>query len=115
MLRCSRSCFFSSRRRHTIYWRDWSSDVCSSDLVEQAALPADPHPVEDVELGLLERRRHLVLDHLDTRPVADHLLAVLEGLDRKSVVQGKSVDRGGRRIIKKKYMNHTNRQTMGYH
>src|SRR3712207_8459790 len=29
--------FFSSRRRHTRYWRDWSSDVCSSDL-----LPA-PH------------------------------------------------------------------------
>src|SRR3712207_7792944 len=27
--------FFSSRRRHTRYWRDWSSDVCSSDLVEQ--------------------------------------------------------------------------------
>src|SRR5258707_6501582 len=28
--------FFSSRRRHTRYWRDWSSDVCSSDL--EAAL-----------------------------------------------------------------------------
>src|SRR5476651_2674706 len=28
------SFFFSSRRRHTIYWRDWSSDVCSSDLAE---------------------------------------------------------------------------------
>src|SRR3712207_8624746 len=27
--------FFSSRRRHTRYWRDWSSDVCSSDLVDQ--------------------------------------------------------------------------------
>src|SRR3712207_1977028 len=26
------SIFFSSRRRHTRYWRDWSSDVCSSDL-----------------------------------------------------------------------------------
>src|SRR3712207_8038089 len=26
--------FFSSRRRHTRYWRDWSSDVCSSDLLE---------------------------------------------------------------------------------
>src|SRR3712207_8365708 len=26
--------FFSSRRRHTRYWRDWSSDVCSSDLAE---------------------------------------------------------------------------------
>src|ERR1035437_4946666 len=24
--------FFSSRRRHTRYWRDWSADVCSSDL-----------------------------------------------------------------------------------
>src|SRR3712207_2651603 len=34
--RCNRSSvvffFFSSRRRHTRYWRDWSSDVCSSDL-----------------------------------------------------------------------------------
>src|SRR6266536_5348465 len=28
------SFFFSSRRRHTISTRDWSSDVCSSDLVE---------------------------------------------------------------------------------
>src|SRR5438445_8031491 len=25
--------FFSSSRRHTRYWRDWSSDVCSSDLL----------------------------------------------------------------------------------
>src|SRR3712207_6940233 len=28
--------FFSSRRRHTRYWRDWSSDVCSSDLLQEA-------------------------------------------------------------------------------
>src|SRR5690606_40583439 len=27
--------FFSSRRRHTRFSRDWSSDVCSSDLVKQ--------------------------------------------------------------------------------
>src|SRR6266496_4611707 len=26
------NCFFSSRRRHTRSLRDWSSDVCSSDL-----------------------------------------------------------------------------------
>src|SRR5690606_40422410 len=26
--------FFSSRRRHTRFSRDWSSDVCSSDLDE---------------------------------------------------------------------------------
>src|SRR5439155_17890425 len=28
--------FFSRRRRHTIWPRDWSSDVCSSDLRETA-------------------------------------------------------------------------------
>src|ERR671935_1712217 len=27
--------FFSSRRRHTRYIGDWSSDVCSSDLLER--------------------------------------------------------------------------------
>src|SRR5699024_8430242 len=30
--RCVIKCFFSSRRRHTRSKRDWSSDVCSSDL-----------------------------------------------------------------------------------
>src|SRR5690625_3216570 len=29
--------FFSSRRRHTRWPRDWSSDVCSSDLVSRLA------------------------------------------------------------------------------
>src|SRR5690606_40564456 len=29
---CSYCFFFSSRRRHTRFSRDWSSDVCSSDL-----------------------------------------------------------------------------------
>src|SRR3712207_7033336 len=34
LLVCYWMCFFfSSRRRHTRYWRDWSSDVCSSDLL----------------------------------------------------------------------------------
>src|SRR5690625_4967978 len=31
---CGRCFFFSSRRRHTRWPRDWSSDVCSSDLDE---------------------------------------------------------------------------------
>src|SRR6266496_6037310 len=32
MRECQNSFFFSSRRRHTRSLRDWSSDVCSSDL-----------------------------------------------------------------------------------
>src|SRR5205085_5895778 len=33
--------FFSSRRRHTRFDCDWSSDVCSSDLTEQASVVND--------------------------------------------------------------------------
>src|SRR5699024_11572938 len=34
--------FFSSRRRHTRSKRDWSSDVCSSDLTSQVATATAP-------------------------------------------------------------------------
>src|SRR5690349_21994491 len=33
--------FFSSRRRHTRSLRDWSSDVCSSDLFDRLFLRID--------------------------------------------------------------------------
>src|SRR5690606_40584228 len=73
---------FSSRRRHTRFSRDWSSDVCSSDLVKwfdaergfgfiasedgdevflhASALPAGvtaPRPGTRVEFGVAEGRR----------------------------------------------------------
>src|SRR5436309_4436880 len=42
--------FFSSRRRHTSFSRDWSSDVCSSDLdttpLEGSAAAARPVMVD---------------------------------------------------------------------
>src|SRR5439155_16221442 len=34
--------FFSSRRRHTRWPRDWSSDVCSSDLGNVPGMPVKP-------------------------------------------------------------------------
>src|SRR5256884_6215818 len=38
--------FFTSRRRHTRCSRDWSSDVCSSDLLRQGVRPiASPSPL----------------------------------------------------------------------
>src|SRR5258707_6594097 len=39
--------FFSSRRRHTRYWRDWSSDVCSSDLDVKlvSMVPQEDYPL----------------------------------------------------------------------
>src|SRR3989442_234314 len=46
--------FFSSRRRHTRCGRDWSSDVCSSDLPPAARRPLAP---ADVLQHGLERRR----------------------------------------------------------
>src|SRR6266511_2188464 len=43
--------FFSSRRRHTSFSRDWSSDVCSSDL---AALCAVEDPAQRLRRALVE-------------------------------------------------------------
>src|SRR3546814_1535528 len=76
---------------------DWSSDVCSSDLLvvhgvtlETEALLAAAHTEHGGELTRI---------HVETT-------APIGTLDRKSVVSGKSVsvrvDLGGRRIIKKK-------------
>src|SRR5207253_8551395 len=41
--------FFSSRRRHTRWPRDWSSDVCSSDLFSHT--PAGQDGEGDCTLG----------------------------------------------------------------
>src|SRR5207249_9669090 len=44
--------FFSSRRRHTRSKRDWSSDVCSSDLANlESALPGDQRRMPDLDTG----------------------------------------------------------------
>ena len=64
--------FFSSRRRHTRYIGDWSSDVCSSDLdvnLDDAALK---HVVAEL------------VEHLGLGGVDD--VAEVHVGDRKSVV-----------------------------
>src|SRR3712207_333604 len=61
--------FFSSRRRHTRYWRDWSSDVCSSDLLSVSFSGAQASPLPLLLVGLLvavflliEARRYRFFD-----------------------------------------------------
>src|SRR5947209_16367843 len=49
--------FFSSRRRHTRYWRDWSSDVCSSDL-QHLVTKVDAGPPQFEELAASKARVH---------------------------------------------------------
>ena len=53
--------------------------------IEQAARGRDPLAELDVELGLAEGRRDLVLDDLHADAVADRLGALLEGLDAADV------------------------------
>src|SRR3712207_357088 len=71
--------FFSSRRRHTRYWRDWSSDVCSSDLDhvgEPVGAEEDTVACVDGQDG----RVHIYL-LLRTQSAGDEvLLGVLRGL-----------------------------------
>src|SRR6266542_6743329 len=44
--------FFSSRRRHTRCYRDWSSDVCSSDLEQAFSYTFAPRTVNGQQVGL---------------------------------------------------------------
>src|SRR5437762_3513786 len=54
--------FFSSRRRHTRYIGDWSSDVCSSDL-SVATIAHQERPELLDRLAVL-RDQTFVLDHM---------------------------------------------------
>src|SRR6266542_4014558 len=59
--------FCSSRRRHTRCYRDWSSDVCSSDLFEREVERLRPRPEEPGERDAHEvdlRDPELSLDRL---------------------------------------------------
>src|SRR5205814_3709766 len=50
--------FFSSRRRHTRCLSDWSSDVCSSDLIDIGAV--DRQGSRKLDFGADTMRRALV-------------------------------------------------------
>src|SRR5206468_8211910 len=52
--------FFSSRRRHTRSDRDWSSDVCSSDLI---SLPRPKLRGDTSELGTRQRNTPTTASH----------------------------------------------------
>src|SRR2546429_8583113 len=88
--------FFSSRRRHTRCSRDWSSDVCSSDLRGHSGSCRCGLEAARARCGGLEPGSSGRGDQVGGPGVHG------AGPDRKSVVEGKRVDLGGRRIIKKK-------------
>src|SRR3546814_13357912 len=94
---------------------DWSSDVCSSDLLGQERLDRP-----DLGQGALKVLLHVVGERPQRGDVEDLGLVGqirplpeqgVDGRDRKSVVSGKSVsvrvDLGGRRIIKQKKLTST--------
>src|SRR5690606_40891729 len=74
---------FSSRSRHTRFSRDWSSDVCSSDLYEscliniRSAYISDKVFIEcDLNEGKIKARAHELQGFRDSRARIDqqHLL-----------------------------------------
>src|SRR6476620_4905551 len=85
---CTVFFFFSSRRRHTRYWRDWSSDVCSSDLLREPMGRREVVERHDrceaageasVDDRLVVRERflgELPFDRLDARPLHGEAIGV---------------------------------------
>src|SRR5690606_23750860 len=78
--------FFSSRRRHTRFSRDWSSDVCSSDLYYFEAAEASFELLLQKAVGRyrpyfeLEGLRLLIeKDTMDGEPTADAVIKVRVG------------------------------------
>src|SRR5207248_8925511 len=72
--------FFSSRRRHTRSYGDWSSDVCSSDLGRRAVEPDAFDLAEPLErvggelvLMLLDRLESDLRDVVDRGAETDRL------------------------------------------
>src|SRR5690606_40884518 len=62
--------FFSSRRRHTRFSRDWSSDVCSSDLVPAGS---EARLVEPGKAGFrfFDMRIHDLIQHSPAHQVEE--------------------------------------------
>src|SRR3712207_4439944 len=97
--------FFSSRRRHTRSWRDWSSGVCSSDLEVVLGEPADgEEPLED----LAEADEHAGADDADHLALERLLPAPLEqdGLEqpREAELVGEVLERGGLALARRRVL-----------
>src|SRR5690625_7753620 len=89
----------SSRRRHTSWPRDWSSDVCSSDLCEYLA--SDPVICGKNSCRRTPLGRAVQLENQSCCSTGRWPPAKRSATDRKSVVEGKGVGRGGGGISNK--------------
>src|SRR5258707_13590197 len=101
--------FLSGKRRHTRYWRDWSSDVCSSDLDGGVSVDGYGHAADFAGLKGGKGGGNEISDVAVT-VYGDTAIAIGawtgKGVeDPKSAGVGKRVDLGGRRLIKKKNRN----------
>src|SRR3546814_7771072 len=94
--------FFKQNTAYEMRISDWSSDVCSSDLLmhDGRAQTIDAAIMLHGGEALVSKQKYQSLSAQEK----EKLIKFLESLDRKSVVSGKSVsvrvDIGGRRIIK---------------
>src|SRR5699024_2373399 len=85
--RCTSDFFFSSRRRHTRSKRDWSSDVCSSDLGEPELLRCDAQVRRDIiwTNGLKQDQVRTLLEELSAPATVRAKKQALLTIDHASI------------------------------
>src|SRR5690554_7320692 len=94
--------FFSSRRRHTRCGRDWSSDVCSSDLLESILSILDTTS-ETLEVNRrLEQKSEELARASEELRAANERLRELDQIGRASCRERVEISVGGVAVKKKK-------------
>src|SRR5690606_39285038 len=90
--------FFSSRRRHTRFSRDWSSDVCSSDLLATAGYNAGPNRARRWQPEFQEIAADQYTESIPLLETRDYVKHVMTNATHYGILLGQGAQSVGKRM-----------------